>query len=340
MDKPRKQFLTPPPSPFASLIGGSQFPLTQRPVLIASAATVTSSFAASQKDAAKCEPSATWNEKACRNSIAAMIESDMEKRGNGESFIGTFVRLAWHSAGTYSKEDNSGGSSGGLMRFDPEKSWGANAGLGVAREAMEQIKKDHPEATYGDLYTLAGVVAVEEAGGPKIPWRPGRKNKDCGGCSPPDGRLPDADKGCPAATTKHVREIFNRMGFNDREMVALIGAHALGRCHENASGFWGPWTFAENTMSNEYFRLLVEEPWTKKTKHNGRKWTGPDQYEDKTGKLMMLPSDLVLIQDPEFRKIVEEYAKNEDVFFKDFSKAFSRLLELGVEFPKPWYQFW
>ncbi|CAN0452606.1 unnamed protein product [Phaeothamnion confervicola] len=47
----------------------------------------------------------------------------------------------------------------------------------------------------------------------------------------PDGRLPDADKGCLKGTIQHVRDVFGRMGFTDREMVALIGAHALGRCH-------------------------------------------------------------------------------------------------------------
>jgi catalase (peroxidase I) len=48
------------------------------------------------------------------------------------------------------------------------------------------------------------------------------------------------------------------IGFDDREIVALSGAHALGRCHEDASGYWGPWTRAESTFSNEYFRLLVD----------------------------------------------------------------------------------
>ena len=68
----------------------------------------------------------------------------------------------------------------------------------------------------------------------------------------------------------------------------------------------------------------------------------PDQYEDATGQLMMLPSDIVLISDPEFKKWVEVYAKDEDKFYSDFAKAFSKLLELGVPFPagKPWYQFW
>lgn len=47
------------------------------------------------------------------------------------------------------------------------------------------------------------------------------------------------------------------MGFNDAETVALIGAHAVGRCHTDRSGHWGPWTNAETTFSNEYFRLLL-----------------------------------------------------------------------------------
>ena len=61
--------------------------------------------------------------------------------------------------------------------------------------------------------------------------------------------------------------------------------------------------------------------------------------EDSTGKLMMLPSDIALIHDPVFRMYVEAYAKDEDLFFKDFAKAFAKLLELGVTFPhKSWFQ--
>lgn len=50
------------------------------------------------------------------------------------------------------------------------------------------------------------------------------------------GRLPNADMGTIGGTIQHVRDIFGRMGFSDREMVALIGAHAVGRCHTEASG--------------------------------------------------------------------------------------------------------
>ena len=90
------------------------------------------------------------------------------------------------------------------------------------------------------------------------------------------------------------------------------------------------WTFAPTTFSNEFFRLLLEEKWTPKKTHEGKPWTGPLQYEDKTGSLMMLPTDLALIQDPKMRKIVEEYAKDEKKFFDDFAKAWIKLQELGV----------
>jgi len=130
------------------------------------------------------------------------------------------------------------------------------------------------------------------------------------------------------------------MGFNDREIVALIGAHSVGRCHENASGFWGPWTRAETTFSNEFFRLLIEEPWTLKTTHKGKKWTGPQQFESKDGTLMMLPGDMAFVQDAEFRTLVESYAKDEALFFKDFAAAFAKLLELGVKFPETKKKGW
>lgn len=81
-------------------------------------------------------------------------------------------------------------------------------------------------------------------GGPVIPWRSGRVDSEKP-TTVPDGRLPAADKGDSKKTNSGIRDVFNRMGFNDQEIVALSGAHALGRCHTNASGYWGPWTRAE-----------------------------------------------------------------------------------------------
>jgi len=97
-----------------------------------------------------------------------------------------------------------------------------------------------PWITYSDLWTLAGVCALQEMGGPIIPWRPGRADKDISACTP-DGRLPDGSKG-----SRHLRDIFYRMGFNDQEIVALSGAHALGRCHSDRSGFKGVCSFDDS----------------------------------------------------------------------------------------------
>ncbi|KAF0720662.1 hypothetical protein AaE_010287 [Aphanomyces astaci] len=256
-----------------------------------------------------------------RLEIAELIEKD--------AYLGpTLVRLAWHSSGTYSKKDNSGGSKGGTIRHDPEINHGANAGLDTAIEQLEPIKKNYPGISYADLYVLAGIVAISEMGGPEVKFHLGRKDAVSGDECTPDGRLPDADKGSKPNTINHVREIFYRMGFNDREIVALIGAHAVGRCYPSRSGFSGPWTRAEWTFSNEYYRELLENKWTLK------KWKGPQQYTDPTGELMMLPADLAFIWDPEFKKYVELYAKDEDLWHKDFAKAFQKLTENGVDIEK------
>jgi cytochrome c peroxidase len=101
--------------------------------------------------------------------------------------------------------------------------------------------------------------------GPAIPYRPGRQDKDVAACTP-DGRLPDA-----AQAQDHLRNIFYRMGFNDQEIVALTGAHALGRCHSNRSGYEGPWTFSPTVLTNDFYKLLLDEKW------QWKKWNGPKQ---------------------------------------------------------------
>lgn len=120
------------------------------------------------------------------------------------------------------------------MRFNPEKGYGANAGLAIARDRLEPVKAAFPGLSYGDLWTLAGVVAVKAMGGPDVPWYPGRTDASSGDACPPDGRLPSGSKG-----RHHLRDIFYRMGFDDQEIVALSGGHTVGRCHKDRSGFLG-----------------------------------------------------------------------------------------------------
>jgi len=243
-------------------------------------------------------------------------EAVINNKGNACPMM---VRLAWHASGTFDQTAQTGGSNGSTMRFNPESGDNANKGLSIARDILHLVKVNHPELSYADLWTFAGAAAVEFCGGPKIPFQFCRADHKDGCYVVENGRLPDANLGAD-----HLRQVFYRMGFNDQEIVALSGAHTLGRCHMVRSGFDGPWTRNPLKFDNEYFKNLIELEWRKK------EWDGPLQFEDvPTGQLMMLPTDMALIIDPVFRKYTELYAQNEAKFFEDFAAAFSKLISLG-----------
>ncbi|GJN08216.1 hypothetical protein PR202_ga26112 [Eleusine coracana subsp. coracana] len=210
------------------------------------------------------------------------------------------LRLAWHSAGTFDVSTKTGGPFG-TMKNPAEQAHGANAGLDIAVRMLEPIKEEFPTLSYGDLYQLAGVVAVEVTGGPEVPFHPGREDKPQ---PPPEGRLPDATKG-----TDHLRQVFGKqMGLSDQDIVALSGGHTLGRCHKERSGFEGAWTRNPLVFDNSYFKELLSG--------------------DKEG-LLQLPSDKALLNDPVFRPLVEKYAADEKAFFEDYKEAHLKLSELG-----------
>lgn len=253
--------------------------------------------------------------------VAEAIRKIIPKKGYDDGSIGpVLVRLAWHASGTYDKATGTGGSNGATMRYEMEAKDSANNGLEFARKFLEPIKAQFPWITYADLWTFAGVVAVEYMDGPKIEWAPGRCDYVDEKNVPPNGRLPDGAQG-----QDHLRQIFYRMGFNDQEIVALAGAHNLGRTHADRSGFDGPWVPNPTKFSNTYFKLLLNEEW-----HLSKSPAGVPQYYDEDKELMMLPADYSLIQDAEFKQWVEKYAKDKDLFYKDFAAAFHKLLELGV----------
>jgi hypothetical protein len=262
------------------------------------------------------------------------------------------IRLAWHASGTFDKDDkspNHGGSDGATMRFEPESTDGANAGLSLMQDIIRPVKLKFPELSIADIWTLAGVQAIKLTGGPDIPYRLGRTDAPDNAACPPNGRLPDAALGA-----QHLRDVFHRMGLADKDIVALSGAHTLGSCHQLRSGYDGPWThnptryvqsgrtasfhsllhplthlftrFDHYSFDNSYFKNLLDLEW------KPRNWEGPLQYTDTASeKLMMLPSDLALIHDESFIKYVKLYAGDNERFFKDFAHAFSTLLALGTQ---------
>ncbi|KAF2296713.1 hypothetical protein GH714_001389 [Hevea brasiliensis] len=206
------------------------------------------------------------------------------------------VRIGWHDAGTYNKnieEWPKRGGANGSLRFEIELKHGANAGLVNALNLLQPIKDKYSGVTYADLFQLASATAIEEAGGPKIPMKYGRVDISAPEQCPEEGRLPSAGPPKPA---DHLREIFYRMGLNDQEIVALSGAHTLGRSRPDRSG-WG-------------------KPETKYTKNGpgapgGQSWTVEwlkfdnsyfkDIKERRDEDLLVLPTDAVIFEDPSFK---------------------------------------
>ncbi|KAI5668660.1 hypothetical protein M9H77_18513 [Catharanthus roseus] len=240
------------------------------------------------------------------------------------------VRLGWHDAGTYNKnieEWPKRGGANGSLRFEVELKHAANAGLINALKLIQPIKDKYSGVSYADLFQLASATAVEEAGGPKIPMKYGRvdvsRPEDC----PEEGRLPDAGPQSPA---DHLRDVFYRMGLNDKEIVALSGAHTLGRSRPERSGWGKPetrytkdgpgapggqsWTVRWLKFDNSYFKDIKER-----------------RDED----LLVLPTDAVLFEDPSFKEYAEKYAADQDAFFKDYAEAHAKLSNLGAKFDPP-----
>ena len=143
------------------------------------------------------------------------------------------------------------------MRFEQEYMDGANAGLVEVMEILKPIKDKH-EVSFSDLWVLASYIAIEEMGGLRIEFRFGRKDYGEEEKVTPNGRLPDASR-----NASHIREVFYRMGFSDREIVVLIGGgHAIGKCHKDRSGYEGPWTHSPLSFDNAFFTTLLQNQWS------------------------------------------------------------------------------
>ncbi len=176
-----------------------------------------------------------------------------------------FIRMAWHSAGTYRVFDGRGGAGGGQQRFEPLNSWPDNVNLDRARRLLWPIKQKYGnQISWADLMVLTGNVALESmgfktygfAGGREDDWEPdhvywGSEKKWLAGDKRYHGKRklekplaavqmgliyvnPEGPNGKPdpLAAAKDIRETFGRMAMNDEETVALIaGGHTFGKAH-------------------------------------------------------------------------------------------------------------
>jgi catalase-peroxidase len=187
---------------------------------------------------------------------------------------GLFIRLAWHSAGTYRISDGRGGAGGGQQRFAPLNSWPDNANLDKARRLLWPIKQKYgAKISWADLYVLVGNVALESmgfktfgfAGGRPDTWEPEELYWGPEGSWLGDERYsgerqlhgtlgavqmgliyvnPEGPNGKPdpVAAAHDIRETFARMAMDDEETVALIaGGHTFGKTHGAGDpSFLGP----------------------------------------------------------------------------------------------------
>jgi len=273
------------------------------------------------------------------------------------------LRLAWHDAGTYDKSKpdfpDRGGANGSI-RFDPEMNMGANNGLNKAYKFVEPFKKDYPLVSYADLFQMGAAVGIEHAGGPKVAMKYGRK--DAAGPEACPGRqsrgtgdnagLPDAEPGADgkfgcgggdAAT--HLRNIFYRMGFDDKGIVALSGAHTIGRAFKERSGTvkegYGEANACPYTSSvprgcpirhdqKDGVGMPGGKSWTKKWLKFDNEYFQPEVYEEKDKDLAWFSSDRCLHQDEEFKKYFMQYKDDQAAFFNDFAEAMKQLSEQGA----------
>jgi catalase-peroxidase len=189
-----------------------------------------------------------------------------------------FIRMAWHSAGTYRVGDGRGGGGQGLQRFPPLNSWPDNINLDKARRLLWPIKKKYGnKISWADLMILTGNCAFESMGlktigfgggrvdvwepqediywGSEKKWLGDERNKDDKEDKELENPLAAVQMGLiyvnpegpngnpdPKASANDVRETFSRMAMNDEETVALVaGGHTFGKCHGAASpSYVGP----------------------------------------------------------------------------------------------------
>ena len=254
------------------------------------------------------------------------------------------IRLAWHDAGTFDARTGTGGADGSI-RFDQELSHGANAGLDKAVRYLKPIHNRHPVVSWADLIQLAAATSVEDAGGPKIDMKYGRVEVKSKEECPDEGNLPDA---YPEKQTgaQYLRFIFHRMGLSDRDIVALSGAHTLGRAFKERSGTtecgYGP------KKGTKFTGLCPYHPAGARSDSmgmgGGKSWTKDwlifdnsyfTDYLKNYGKdkdLIWFPTDHALVTDQDFKKYFALYALDQNEFFKDFAFSFKKLSELGSKF--------
>lgn len=276
--------------------------------------------------------------------------------GDVADLMGLLVRLEFHDAFTYDAAAGDGGTDGCIDLQSP-----TNKGLEEAINLLEpirlgsnasDIKTDRATIlSRADFWALAANVMIEAAGGPPLEYKMGRVDID--ECEGHGVRQIEAE----SRSSVKISEIFvERLRFSPREVVALNGAHVLGRATQKNSGYEGPWVGEPAKFSNAYFSDLIEKQWvlTKSfVEPFGERTTWRRWILFGNQKEIMLPTDVDLAYETNytgfncsrvggafnkyvscplaknaFSSHVVDFASNQTMWFNEFTIAWAKLTTL------------
>lgn len=235
---------------------------------------------------------------------------------------------------------NAGGAIGSI-RTDHEINAGPNAGLKKALTVyLKPIKDQVPDVSWADLIQMGSAVGIEMMGGPKIPIKYGRVDGIPSDLAPPPFGLPAAKP--PFGGVKndqdpaeHLRYVFYKYGMDDKDIVALSGAHTVGRAFKDRSG-----TVEEGYLGGTAYTKKGAPDLEKVETFGGRSWTKNwltfdasyfTDMGDADTETLTFPTDAVLREDPSFKGHFEAF-KDQSTFFDAYILSHTKLSELGCKF--------
>lgn len=266
------------------------------------------------------------------HSTSPAVEPDTTPKGE-PTYVALFSTLAWQCASTFRQTDYAGGCNGAYIRLEPQRSWPTNKGLDKVLSVLEPIFDKYETLSYADLIVLAGTVAVAHAA------EQGAAAANGAGSLAKQGLFPFCPKRSDAALvgpesldyleprsykTAHIafRDNAKVAGLTPAEAIVL-SAQPRSPSHQKRLGYSGSWSPNPSALSNNYFKLLLEQDWKESKAPSG-------EVEFKATvdgtELYMTAADLAIKQHDSWKTIAEGYAADNRKFLKHFSAAWTKMM--------------
>ncbi|GIL88360.1 hypothetical protein Vretifemale_16333 [Volvox reticuliferus] len=235
----------------------------------------------------------------------------------GKPYYGAlFATLAWQCASNFRQTDYTGGCNGARIRFAPQKDWPQNVAMDRVLAVLAPIKASFPSLTYADLIVLAGSTALTDAKAHKIKFCGGRSD-----ANPNETPFPFQPPRVFGNKLVQLKDNALVMGLTLREMVAQQ-ARLRSPSQQRRLGYSGSWTENPSLLTNDYFKVLLNNDWVNTTSAAG-------QLEMKAvGKegIYMMPTDLAVKWDPASAAIAQEFATDSTAFLAAFASGWNKLM--------------